>query len=134
MDPALRVIGKAVQAEHERPAPGFEDREIEPVSANYPLADIVTQWRALPCLPRKLGVSGRRSGADRHGWILPSINLDDKYRFIRIRLSGHSQQIDDISLAFERPRIGLDEAMIDRKLAYLIKLVFADTDIGKAAR
>ena len=50
------------------------------------------------------------------------------------RLGGHSQQIDDIGFAFERSRIGLDEAMIDCNLADLAKLVFADTDVRKAAR
>lgn len=50
------------------------------------------------------------------------------------RLSGHSQQINDVSFGFERPRIGLYEAMIDRNLADLVKLVFADADIGKAGR
>jgi hypothetical protein len=49
------------------------------------------------------------------------------------RLGGHSQQIDDVGLAFEGPWISLDEAMIDRNLADLAKLVFADTDVRKAA-
>jgi len=49
------------------------------------------------------------------------------------RLGGHSQQIDDVGFAFEGPWISLDEAMIDRNLADLAKLVFADTDIRKAA-
>jgi hypothetical protein len=49
-------------------------------------------------------------------------------------LSGHSQQIDDICFAFEGPRIGLYEAMIDCNLADLAKLVFANADISKAAR
>ena len=49
-------------------------------------------------------------------------------------LSGHSQQIDDISFVFERPRIGLHEAMIDCNLADLIEFVFTDADISEAAR
>ena len=50
------------------------------------------------------------------------------------KLSGHSQQIDDISFVFERPRIGLHEAMIDCDLADLIEFVFTDPDISEAAR
>jgi hypothetical protein len=57
-----------------------------------------------------------------------------RYAVSVVRLSGHLQQIDDISFALERPRVGLDEAMIDCNLADLAKLVFADTDISKAAR
>ncbi len=49
-------------------------------------------------------------------------------------LSGHSQQIDDLGFVFERPRIGLYEAMIDRNLADLIEFVFTDPDVCQAAR
>jgi hypothetical protein len=49
-------------------------------------------------------------------------------------LSGHSQQIDDVGFVFERPRIGLYEAMIDCDLADLIEFVFTDPDISEAAR
>ena len=51
-----------------------------------------------------------------------------------LQLSCHSQQLDDLGLVFERPRIGLYEAMIDRDLADLIEFVFTDPDIGEAAR
>ena len=50
------------------------------------------------------------------------------------QLSGHSQQIDDVGFVFERPRIGLYEAMIDCDLADLIEFVFTDPDISEAAR
>jgi hypothetical protein len=82
---------------------------------------------------RVAGLACRRErGADCHGWIFPCVNLG-KYQFIRTRLCGHPQQIDDVGFAFKRPRIGLHEAMIDGNLANLVKLVFADPNVGKAA-
>ena len=55
-------------------------------------------------------------------------------RTSQLQLSGHSQQIDDIGLAFERTWIGLHEAMIDCNLADPIEFVFANADVGQATR
>ena len=123
------MIGKAVEAEHEGTPSRFQYREIEAIGVNLSPADMARGRIVLRRTPGNIGVPlfGRRSGGD-HGWCFPS------FAALQSKLSGGSQQIDDIGFVFERTRIGLYEAMIDRDLANLIELVFADADLSEAAR
>jgi hypothetical protein len=49
-------------------------------------------------------------------------------------LRREAQQLDNVLLAFERPRVGTYKAMIDRHSADQCELVFADTDVAEFLR